>query len=147
MRSKASTGCTMGQANGRVARHRALRHSHSARQQAASARRRVPGDGAGRPRPARRRPGHRRRSRRPATLELVAPRQIARWRPLVHWLLGIPYYIVLYVLQIALGVVTFVAWFVILFTGNIPEGMFAFMASVHRFQWRYSSYILFLREP
>jgi len=83
----------------------------------------------------------------PVTLELEAPLQIARWRPLVHWLLGIPYYIVLYVLQIALGVVTFVAWFVILFTGNIPEGMFAFMASVHRFQWRYSSYILFLREP
>ena len=83
----------------------------------------------------------------PVSLELLAPPEVARWRPLVHWLLSIPYYVVLYILQLALGVVTFVAWFVILFTGNLPDGMFDFMASVHRFQWRYSSYALFLREP
>ena len=83
----------------------------------------------------------------PVSLELDAPLEVARWRPLVHWLLGIPYYVVLYVLQIALVVVILIAWFAILFTGNIPEGMFAFMASVHRFQWRYSSYILWMREP
>lgn len=83
----------------------------------------------------------------PVTLELLAAPEIARWRPLVHWLLSIPYYIVLYILQIALGVVTLVAWFVILFTGNLPDGMFDFMASVHRFQWRFSSYYFFLREP
>jgi hypothetical protein len=83
----------------------------------------------------------------PVTLELLAPPDVARWRPLVHWLLSIPYYIVLYVLQLALGIVTFVAWFAILFTGNIPGGMYGFMVLVHRFQWRYSSYFLFLREP
>ncbi len=83
----------------------------------------------------------------PVTLELDAPLEVARWRPLVHWLLSIPYYVVLYILQLALGVVTFVAWFIILFTGNLPDGVFAFMTSVHRFQWRYSSYVLFLREP
>ena len=83
----------------------------------------------------------------PVDLELLAPAEIARWRPLVHWLLSIPYYVVLYILQLALSVVTLVAWFVILFTGSIPEGMFAFMVAVHRFQWRYSSYFLFLREP
>jgi hypothetical protein len=26
----------------------------------------------------------------PADLELDAPLEVARWRPLVHWLLGIP---------------------------------------------------------
>ncbi len=83
----------------------------------------------------------------PVTLELDAPLEVARWRPLVHWLLSIPYYIVLYVLQIVLGVITFVAWFIILFTGNLPDSIFDFMTSVHRFQWRYSSYLLFLREP
>src|SRR5437588_631069 len=80
----------------------------------------------------------------PVTLELLAAPEIARWRPLVHWLLSIPYYIVLYILQIALGVVTLVAWFVILFTGNLPDGMFDFMPSVHRSQWRFSSYYFFL---
>ena len=83
----------------------------------------------------------------PVRLELDAPLEVARWRPLVHWLLSIPYYVVLYVLQIALEVVTFVAWFAILFTGNIPSGMFGFMVSVQRFQWRFSSYFLWLREP
>src|SRR5437764_72603 len=83
----------------------------------------------------------------PVTLELDAPLEVARWRPLVHWLLSIPYYLVLYLLQIALSVITIIAWFAILFTGNIPEGMFNFMVSVHRFGWRFSSYYLWLREP
>ena len=83
----------------------------------------------------------------PVSLELLAPLEVARWRPLVHWLLSIPYYIVLYVLQIAVGVVTLIAWFAILFTGNIPRGMFDFMVSVNRFAWRFSSYYFFLREP
>ena len=83
----------------------------------------------------------------PVSLELDAPLEVARWRPLVHWLLSIPYYVVLYILQVALGVVTFIAWFVILFTANLPEGMFDFMVSVHRFQWRFSSYLFFMREP
>jgi uncharacterized protein DUF4389 len=83
----------------------------------------------------------------PVTLELDASLEVARWRPLVHWLLSIPHYVVLYFLQIALNVVTLIAWFVILFTGNIPRGMFDFMVSVHRYQWRFSSYLLWLREP
>jgi Domain of unknown function (DUF4389) len=83
----------------------------------------------------------------PVVLELDAPLEVARWRPLVHWLLSIPYYVVLYVLQIALVVVTLIAWFAVLFTANIPSGMFDFMVSVQRFQWRFSSYFLWLREP
>jgi Domain of unknown function (DUF4389) len=83
----------------------------------------------------------------PVTLELLAPAEVARWRPLVHWLLSIPYYVVLYVLQLVLGIITIVAWFAILFTGNIPDGIFGFMVLVHRVQWRFSSYFLFLREP
>ena len=82
----------------------------------------------------------------PADVELVAPLEIARWRPLVHWLLAIPHFVVLYVYGLALGVVTFLAFFAILFTGNIPRSMFDFMVGVYRYQWRVGSYLYFMRE-
>ncbi len=82
----------------------------------------------------------------PVSLDLHAPLRVARWRPLVHWLLAIPQVLVVYVLGIALWVLTFVAFFAILFTANIPRGMFDFMVMVHRYQWRVSSYIMWMRE-
>jgi hypothetical protein len=83
----------------------------------------------------------------PVQLELEAPLEVARWRPLVHWLLVLPHWVVLYVLQGVLGALGLVSWFAILFTGNIPRGIFDFMAMIFRYQWRTYSYIAFLREP
>src|SRR5437764_11249600 len=83
----------------------------------------------------------------PVRLDLDAPLEVARWRPLVHWLLAIPQFVILYVLNYAMGVVVIIAWFAILFTGNIPEGMFNFMVMVHRYQWRVYSYMAWLRQP
>ena len=40
-----------------------------------------------------------------------------------------------------------IAWFAILFTGNIPKGLFDFMAMIMRYQWRTNSYVFFMREP
>lgn len=82
----------------------------------------------------------------PVQLDLDAPLEVARWRPLVAWILGIPHLIVLYVLQIVLEVLALVSWFAILFTGNIPRGLFDFMATIFRYQWRVYSYIGFMRE-
>jgi hypothetical protein len=83
----------------------------------------------------------------PVQLDLAAPLRIARWRPLVHWLLALPQFLVLYFLGPAAGVLTFMAWFAILFTARIPPGMFDFMAMIHRYQWRVVSYVFWLREP
>ena len=83
----------------------------------------------------------------PVQLDLEAPLEVARWRPLVHWLLVIPHWIVLYVLNIVIGILAFVSWFAILFTGNIPRGIFDFMAMILRYQWRTYSYLFFMREP
>lgn len=83
----------------------------------------------------------------PVQLDLESPLEIARWRPLVHWILVIPHWVVLYVLSIVLGVLGVVAWFAILFTGNIPRGLFDFMATILRYQWRTYSYLAFMREP
>jgi len=82
----------------------------------------------------------------PLQLDLTSPNKIARWRPLVHWLLAIPHFIILYALNIAAEVVYLISWFAILFTGKMPDGLFGFLAMHQRYQWRVTSYIFFLRE-
>jgi Domain of unknown function (DUF4389) len=51
-----------------------------------------------------------------------AQRDLNRWLPLVKWLLAIPHYVVLVVLDIAALAVVIAAWFAILFTGRYPRG-------------------------
>lgn len=82
----------------------------------------------------------------PLDLSLDAPDKIARWRPLVQWLLAIPHVIVLYGLGIVEAVVWVLSFFAILFTGQMPESFFGIMVMVHRYQWRVASYVFFMRE-
>lgn len=82
----------------------------------------------------------------PVTAGLDAPLKVARWRVIGNAILAIPHFIVLYVLQIVAEVLVFVAWFAVLFTGQMPEGIGSFVAGVHRYQWRVVSYVTFLRE-
>jgi hypothetical protein len=82
----------------------------------------------------------------PVRLDLDAPLEIARWRPLVNWLLAIPQFIVLYALSAVLGILQFVAFFTVLFTKEIPRGMFDFMAMILRYEWRVATFYLFMRE-
>jgi hypothetical protein len=67
-----------------------------------------------------------------------------RWLPLVKWFLAIPHMIVLACLGIAVLVVTIIAWFAILFTGNYPKGLFDFVVGVMRWGFRVMSYALLL---
>jgi Domain of unknown function (DUF4389) len=67
-----------------------------------------------------------------------------RWLPLVKWLLAIPHYVVLFFLYIAAFVVVIAAWFVILFTGRFPRGMFDFLVGVGRWTTRVIAYALVL---
>lgn len=83
----------------------------------------------------------------PVVAGLDAPLEVARWRVIGNFIMAIPHIVVLYVLQIVAEVVVFLAWFAILFTGRMPEGMGSFIAGVHRYQWRVATFISFLREP
>jgi len=67
-------------------------------------------------------------------------RALNRWLPLVKWFLAIPHYIVLALLWIALVIVVFIAWLVILFTGRYPRGMFDFVEGVIRWGARVVAY-------
>lgn len=82
----------------------------------------------------------------PAQLSYDPPDKIANWRPLVQWLLAIPHYVILYVMQFVSQVIAFISWFVILFTGNLPEGLAGVQAMYVRYTMRTYSYTLFLRE-
>lgn len=82
----------------------------------------------------------------PVTLDLDLPERIARWRPLVHWLLVIPHLVVLYILGIVACVLMILAWFAGVFTARIPQGLQEPIAMYVRYSARVMSYALFLRE-
>lgn len=69
-----------------------------------------------------------------------AARDLNRWLPIVKWLLAIPHYVVLAILDIAAVAVVIVAWFAILVTGRYPRGMFGFVQGVIRWHNRVIAY-------
>ena len=83
----------------------------------------------------------------PATLEVDAGPDIARWRPLVHWLLAIPHLAIAYALSYVGEALAFVSWLVIVFTGALPKGLADFQCLVMRYTARTYSYVGWLREP
>ncbi|MCW2596154.1 MAG: hypothetical protein JWP39_2042 [Jatrophihabitans sp.] len=82
----------------------------------------------------------------PAQLDFRGKQQIARWRPLVQWLLAIPHLLILYVLGMLRNVLTLIAFFAVLFTRRIPRPLFDAIVMTMRYEWRVTSYALFLRE-
>jgi hypothetical protein len=61
----------------------------------------------------------------PVRFAIDYPEQgVDRWRPLVHWLLVIPYAIVAYLIFYLVEILVFFAFFTILFAKTFPEGMF-----------------------
>ncbi len=71
-------------------------------------------------------------------------RDLNRWLPLVKWLLAIPHFIILVVLNIAAVVAVIVAWVAILVTGRYPRGLFGFVEGVFRWNNRVIGYALTL---
>ncbi len=76
----------------------------------------------------------------PVRIRIDYPEHIDNWRPLVHWLLVIPYLIVAGVLVWVAGIVSFIAIFVILFTKEMSQGMFDLIAIPMRWQLRGHAY-------
>ncbi len=78
------------------------------------------------------------------TTRVQRPLEYNRWLPLVKWLLAIPHYIVLAVLQL-IGVVA-VVWLVlgVLITGRYPQGAFDYIVGVMRWTTRVYAYVFLL---
>jgi hypothetical protein len=85
--------------------------------------------------------------RQSVTLDFSHPdaeRDLNRWLPLVKWLLAIPHYVVLVFLWLATILVVIGTWFVILFTGRYPRGIFDFVEGVFRWTNRVIAYAFVL---
>jgi Domain of unknown function (DUF4389) len=82
----------------------------------------------------------------PATFEVDRPDRITNWKPLVQWLLAIPHLLVLNALNALSEAVAVISWFVIVFTGRLPEGLASAQHLAIRYQNRVTSYSAFLRE-
>jgi hypothetical protein len=82
----------------------------------------------------------------PVRLQIDYPQQIARWRPLIQWLLVIPAEIAAYVIFLVAYVAVFLAWFAILFTGRYPQGLFDVVRIGMRWQMRVSAFSYWMTE-
>ena len=58
----------------------------------------------------------------PVQFDIEYPELVNRWRPLVHWLLVIPYAIVAYIIYYLGRILVFFAFFTILFAKTYPGG-------------------------
>jgi hypothetical protein len=77
----------------------------------------------------------------PVRFEVDYPEQgVDRWRPLIAWLLAIPYLIVAGLLVYLAEILVFFAFFTILFAKRFPEGMFKIVLIAFRWQARGNAY-------
>lgn len=87
----------------------------------------------------------------PVVYNIEHPEELSRLKLLAKvffgWLyVGIPHGIILYLFQIAVGVVSFIAFWVILFTGKYPKGMFDFNLGYLRWSARVTAYLSMMRD-
>jgi hypothetical protein len=87
----------------------------------------------------------------PVTLTVEYPEKLSRgWvllKALFGWLyVGIPHGIILWLYGIAVGIVTFIAFWAILFTGKFPRGMFDFVVGYTRWTVNVGIYLGLLRD-
>jgi hypothetical protein len=82
----------------------------------------------------------------PAYLDVEYPGEgnIDRWRPLVSWLLVIPYLVVVWLIAIIARVATFIALLTVLFTKEIPPVVFNFIVVAQRWGMRGVAYAMFM---
>ena len=77
----------------------------------------------------------------PLNSEVACAERVARWRPLVNWILVIPLYLWLTVLEYGGAVVSLAGWFAIVFTGRLPERLGDYLVAVLRYQWRVVAFL------
>jgi len=82
----------------------------------------------------------------PVQYDVEYPQELSRWLIFVKWLLAIPHYIILYVLNIVVGIVTLIAFLAILFTKRYPKEFFEFAVHYHRWNNNVTSYFMLMRD-
>jgi hypothetical protein len=84
----------------------------------------------------------------PFTIDVpTGPEKIPPVKVLTNWLIYIPQFIWLYLLNIAAFIAAIVCWFSIVFTGEASESLSDFIAGVLRYQWRVVTGLYQWAEP
>lgn len=84
--------------------------------------------------------------RYPVTFDVEYPGELSRWLIFVKWLLVIPHYLALVLLGMVSSLLTFIAWFAILFTTRYPRSLFDFVVGVNRWSANVTAYTFLLRD-
>ena len=82
----------------------------------------------------------------PLRYDVEYPEELSRWLIFVKWLLAIPHFVILYLLLVATNMVTFIAFFAILFTKRYPRGLFDFVVNVNRWGANVMAYQMLFRD-
>lgn len=82
----------------------------------------------------------------PVQLTYPESNKVANWRPLAHWLMVIPHYIINYVLTIVAEVMLVISWLIIVITGKLPEGIANFLVMAIRYSTRMNGFFVGLTE-
>lgn len=87
-----------------------------------------------------------RRAPHPVQFEVEYPERLSRLLLFVKIFLIIPHVIVLYLLGLALGILTLLSWFAILFSGRYPKAFHEFTTGVMRWSVNVVTYVALLRD-
>ncbi len=82
----------------------------------------------------------------PARFDIEYPQSLSRWKIFVKWLLAIPHFIIIYLLQAVNSILVFIAFFAILFTKRWPRGLFDFSVQIQRWTFNVYAYAVTLQR-
>ena len=82
----------------------------------------------------------------PVTITFDLPDRVARWRPLVQWILAIPHLVVLWALGVVAGIVVVIAWFTGVILGKVPRTLLDLIAMYLRYSASVNAYAGFLHS-
>jgi len=82
----------------------------------------------------------------PVRFDVEYPEKLSRLSTLARLVLAIPQLLVIYALGTVVGIVTFIAWFAILFTRRYPKGLFDLVVSFNRWMANVYAYSALLRD-
>ena len=82
----------------------------------------------------------------PVRFDVEYPEKLSRLSALARLILAIPQLLIIYALGTVVGIITFIAWFAILFTRRYPKGLFELVVGFNRWIANVYAYTALLRD-
>ncbi len=82
----------------------------------------------------------------PASVTVQPSERVANWRPLVHWIMLIPHFVILAVFHIVAWLLAVLTMLAVLVTGKLPAGIASFQVMYIRYYHRVLSYVHIIHD-